>query len=377
MAGIYLHIPFCKQACYYCDFHFSTNLGAKDEMVKAIGSELQLQRDYLQEPVNTIYFGGGTPSLLDANELQFLMDQIRSGFNLATDLEVTLEANPDDLTVHKLHELKQAGINRLSVGIQSFDDDLLKFLHRAHDSLAALSCIRDARVAGFNNISIDLIYAIPGLNENQWKENLEKAIALQPEHISAYSLTIEEKTVFGNWSKKGKIKPVEEELSAVHLEMLVGNLKQGGYEQYEISNFSKPGFHSRHNSSYWKQIPYLGVGPSAHSFNGRTRQANISSNYEYLRSLAKGIIPASVEILTPEDQVNDYLLTTLRTSWGTDMAKLKREFGYDLQSHYRAYIESLQVQKLAVITNDHLVLTEKGRLLADKISTDLFVTSLS
>lgn len=375
MAGIYVHIPFCKQACYYCDFHFSTSLALREKIVLAIGTEIRLQREYLKEEdeIQTIYFGGGTPSLLSGKEIRFMLDTIHETFSVSPDTEVTLEANPDDLSTEKLRELKDTGINRLSIGIQSFDDAILKSLNRAHDSQMAKSCVNNAYDLGFQNISIDLIYAIPQQDHALWNKNIEIALALRPQHISSYSLTIEEKTVFGRWAAKGKIKPADDDFAATQLQILVDRLEMESYEQYEISNFSKPGFQSRHNSNYWKDKAYLGVGPSAHSYNRVSRQYNVLNNYSYVRSVTALKIPATHEILTREDKINEYLLTTLRTSWGSNLVKLRAEFGFDLEAAHGPYIRSLFERKFAFIENETLLLTKTGRLLADKIASDLFV----
>jgi oxygen-independent coproporphyrinogen-3 oxidase len=376
MAGIYIHIPFCKQACYYCDFHFSTNQEKKAEMVQAINTELSLQKNYLEsEPVQTIYFGGGTPSLLTREELEAILNGIYTHFQVAEMPEITLEANPDDLSTAKFRALRESGVNRLSIGIQSFDDTVLQFLNRAHDAASSYRCVEEARNNGFDNISIDLIYSIPGQDDATWLKNIQKALALHPEHISSYSLTIEEKTAFGRWAAQGKLKGVEDEISAGQLELLVESLEQAGYEQYEVSNFARPGFISRHNSSYWREQKYLGVGPSAHSFNGISRQYNIPQNHTYLQSLAAGKLPSTVEMLSREDKINDYLLTRLRTSWGADLKKLKEELAYDLFSIHRQYLDSLRLQGFAYIENDVLVLSRTGKLLADKISSDLFAVA--
>lgn len=375
MAGIYFHIPFCKQACYYCDFHFSTNLSLKRDLLTALAHETEIQRSYLQEPVDTVYFGGGTPSLADPAEIGILLQKVRSVFQVEPDAEITLEANPDDLTPLKLQGLRDEGVNRLSIGIQSFDERVLRFLNRAHDHVAARNCIPIARGAGFSNISIDLIYAIPGQSYEQWKNNVTQAIALEPEHISAYSLTIEEKTVFGNWSAKGKLVPVGDDLSAEQFDLLIDLLEKAGYEHYEISNFARPGFQSRHNSSYWKQEKYLGIGPSAHSYNGVSRQFNVANNYQYVSAIREERVPFTIEQLSRVDQVNDYLLTTLRTSWGTDLARLRDIMEYDLLETRKTYIEALIRNGYAVVAQDHLVLTRKGKFLADKISSDLFLTN--
>lgn len=374
MAGIYIHIPFCKQACHYCDFHFSTNQQTRRELVAAISKEITLQKNYLAgERIKTIYFGGGTPSLLEAGELNSILDSIRSTQQIIDHPEITLEANPDDLTSSKLQELSTAGINRLSIGIQSFHSELLTFLNRAHDSTTAISSFRNARDAGFKNISIDLIYAIPGESKQQWEEDIRNAIALDPDHLSCYSMTIEEKTVFGKWSTTGKIKATDDETAALHLEMLMLELANVGYEHYEISNFSKPGFHSKHNSSYWNQEKYLGVGPSAHSFDGSSRQFNISNNALYTKSIEKELVPFEKEILSQADKINEYILTTLRTQWGTDLQKLQSKYGYDLKKENYDYLSHIFKNGLATLNADVLLLTQKGKLLADKISSDLFV----
>ena len=374
MAGVYLHIPFCKQACHYCDFHFSVNQTRKPEIVDALISEIQLQKNYLgSENVKTIYFGGGTPSLLNDKELGKIMDALSSNFELVDDIEITLEANPDDLTPSKLKTLRDLGINRLSIGIQSFHDDALKYLNRAHGSKEALNCIDDARRIGFDNLSIDLIYAIPSDNHENWKHDLKKVIELQPNHISSYCLTIEPQTTFGRRHNRGELTIADEEFAARQFEILLDTLKSNGYQQYEISNFCKEEAYSRHNSNYWRQENYLGIGPSAHSYNGTSRQFNINHNQKYLRAINQGIIPAELEVLSLKDQINEYILTTLRTAWGVSLRKLKEEHSYVLINEQNKYIDDLLIQGLAVIKNDHLILTDQGKLLADKISSDMFL----
>ena len=375
MAGLYLHIPFCKQACHYCDFHFSTSLGLKSRLVEALVREIELRRDYLgPNPVlETIYFGGGTPSLLTEVDLTLIFNAIHRHFAVAPQAEITLEANPDDLTKEKLRMLQEAGINRLSIGIQSFDEGILKLLNRAHDANTALRCLGDVRKAGFHNVSIDLIYAIPGLSNKAWEEAIKHALRFSPEHISSYALTIENKTVFGNWSKHGKLQPIDEDIAAEQFEILMDLLEAEGYEHYEISNFCKPGYHSKHNSSYWKQLPYLGIGPSAHSYNGLSRQSNIRNNALYARSIEKGIIPFEREVLTPENKINEYILTTLRTMWGCDLNFLKQNLGDDLLQRQKAYVSGLQTQGFVTLELNMLRLTRKGKLLADKIVEDLIV----
>jgi oxygen-independent coproporphyrinogen-3 oxidase len=374
MAGLYLHIPFCKQACYYCDFHFSTDSSVRHKLLEAMGQELTLQTEYLQETFSTIYLGGGTPSLLATQEIDFLFDRIRHQLKTAPG-EVTLEANPDDLTKEKAKELKGLGINRLSIGIQSFDDSLLRFLNRAHQAEAARQCMSFVRDAGFDNVSVDLIYAIPGLDQALWRETLQEAIRYSPEHISAYALTIEEKTVFGNWQKRGKLHPMAEEDAAIQFEILMDVLGEAGYEQYEISNFSKPGFHACHNSGYWNQTHYLGIGPSAHSYNGTCRQYNVRNNALYVRSIHEGKVPFELEVLTPENKINEYILTSLRTELGCNLFLLKTELNDNLLSRSGDYLAQLQQEGLAMIMADTLRLTRKGKLLADKISEDLMISA--
>jgi oxygen-independent coproporphyrinogen III oxidase len=374
MAGIYIHIPFCRQACHYCDFHFSVNQEMRAQLVAAISAELLLQKDYLQgETLSTIYFGGGTPSLLTREEVELLLNTIRLSQTISDHAEVTLEANPDDLTPARLKEFKEAGINRLSIGIQTFNTAQLKFLNRIHDEDAAIKSFYAAREAGFNNISIDLMYALPGETIDELKSDIEKAVALNPEHLSCYSLTIEEKTAFGKWAATGKLKPEPDEVSASHLEIVMHELMRAGYEHYEISNFAKPGFQSKHNSNYWRGIKYLGAGPSAHSFNETSRQYNIANNHAYLKALQAGTIPFEQEILSIENKINEYILTSLRTSWGVDTDFMKLQYQYDLLNENKDYLSPLIDKKLVTLEGNVLKLTNAGKLMADKISSDLFV----
>ncbi len=374
MAGIYIHIPFCKQACYYCDFHFSTSLDNRKKMVESLCREISMQKNYLSsEIVDTIYFGGGTPSMLELSEIDSVLNSVLSNFKVGSNPEITLEANPDDLSKEKLIGIKKIGINRLSVGIQSFDDNMLKFLNRAHDSKAAINSFSDARACGFDNISLDLIYAIPHQSDEQWERNIDTALALQPEHISSYSLTIEEKTVFGQWKKKKKLTEVDEPAAAHQLELLIEKLTVAGMEHYEVSNFCKPGFYSRHNSSYWNQTHYLGIGPGAHSYNTHSRQFNISNNPLYIKSIDANIVPFELEVLTRENKINEYIFTTLRTTWGCDLQRLQSEYHFDIEKEQGPLLKSLLTNGLAVRHGSVIKLTSKGMLLADKISSDLFV----
>lgn len=373
MSGIYIHIPFCKQACHYCDFHFSTNLKLQQDMVDAICKELYLQKDYLNAPIKTLYFGGGTPSLLTAQQLEQILDTVDKHYDLSTLEELTLESNPDDLTLAKLQELQQAGINRLSIGIQTFHDPFLKFMNRAHSAKEAEFAVKTAQDLGINNITIDLIYAIPNNDHTVWHNDLDKAIALEVPHISSYCLTIEDRTVFGNWAKKKKIKVAEEEFAAEQFEILVERLKGAGYEHYEISNFALPNHYSKHNTAYWQQKKYLGIGPGAHSYNGYSRQFNISNNPKYIKSLAEGTLPFTLEELSNVDQVNEYLMTTLRTMWGCDLSYIKQKYEVDLFKQFPKELNNMLDMDWISVEENNMKLTEKGKLFADKITEDLFL----
>ncbi len=374
MAGLYIHIPFCKQACYYCDFHFSTNLSGKEELVKYICKELILQKDYIgKETIETIYLGGGTPSILSQKELENIFQAINDTFIIDPSAEITLEANPDDLTDDKLDIFQTCGINRLSVGVQSFHEPHLHYLNRSHTKQQAKDSIIRAQKRGFQNISVDLIYGIPHNTHSILKQDLSQLIELEPTHISAYCLTIESKTVFGNWLKKGKIFPIEDLFAAEQFDITMEKLEENRYEHYEISNFSQPGYISIHNSNYWKQKKYLGVGPSAHSYNGNTRQHNISNNTSYIHSIKKGIIPASIENLTIEEKINEYILTGLRTKWGCDLRFIKKTYHINLQSIYSSYIQQLLDDKFCILEKETIILTKKGKYVADEIASRLFI----
>ena len=374
MAGLYIHIPFCKKACHYCDFHFTQNVKQMDYMVDAICQEVKLQFNFLErEAFNTVYFGGGTPSLMDENQLKRLMRTIRFEHDLSSNPEITLEANPDDLSPDKLEMLYQNGINRLSIGVQTFHDTHLKWMNRAHNSEEAMECFYAARKAGFENISLDLMYALPHDSHELWLEDLKRIIRLHPEHISSYCLTIEAKTAFGRWVAQEKMPDVNEEYAAEQFEILLQVMAKHGYEQYEISNFAQPGYESQHNSNYWKQEKYLGVGPAAHSYNGVHKQANVSNNAKYLRNLKEGIIPAEVIELSREDQMNEYILTSLRTKWGCDLELLKSKYEVDLLVVREAYLANLLNRGMIDIEDDFITLTNNGKLLADRIAADLFM----
>ena len=374
MAGIYIHIPFCKQACYYCDFHFSTNVNTKTELIDAILKEIVLRRDYVEcEEIETIYFGGGTPTLLSAKELELILNQLRNIFAVKKEVEITIEANPDDLNKTYLRALKKVGFNRLSIGIQSFNDRLLKFFNRAHDSNAAKEAVLLARQAGFENISIDLIFGVPDQSLDDLKTDLRLALELSIPHISIYGLTIEEDTVFGKWEKTKKLQPIEEELAAEHLECIMTTLQAHNYSQYEISNFSLPAAQSKHNSSYWKSKKYLGIGPAAHSYNQTSRQFNIAHNTKYINAIKSGIVPFEEEILSQTDQINETIMVQIRLIEGISLSNLQERFGFDLTEEKSKYLSNYLFQEMIEIKNEHLVLTEKGKLLADFITENLII----
>ncbi len=373
MAGIYIHIPFCKQACHYCDFHFSTTLKHKDALVLALLHEIKLRKNYLsKENIETIYFGGGTPSLLSAQEIQSILQTIYENFEVSSEVEITLEANPDDLSKEKLKGLKSTAINRMSIGVQSFIDRDLIWMNRAHKQKEAIECIQRTQDLGIENISIDLIYGIPLLTDKEWVNNIHQTLELGVPHISSYALTVEKGTALDTFIQKGKIKPMDEEQSANQFEILQEELKSAGFIHYEISNFCKPNYPSKHNSAYWKGIPYLGVGPSAHSFNKTTRQWNISNNHQYIDSIMRDQIPQTVEILSIENRINEYLMVSLRTMWGIDLKYFEDEFGSSLTQELinktSIFIKNNWLEK----NNQSIMTTNTGKLMADKIASDLF-----
>lgn len=374
MPGIYLHIPFCKKACHYCDFHFSTTPHYKDEILKAIRSEISLRKDYLgNEKIETIYFGGGTPSLLSADELQLLILEITDNYDVSSSAEITLEANPDDLSPQKVRELRQTPINRFSIGIQSFFEDDLKWMNRAHTAREAHSAVKRVQDAGFENITTDLIYGFPLLSDEKWEYNIHQLIELQVPHISSYSMTVEPATALSHFIKTGKQKPMDENQSAAQFIVLMDFLQEAGFEHYEISNFAKPGMHSRHNSNYWEGVKYLGIGPSAHSYNGESRQWNISNNMKYTEAIEMKKIPAEHEILELKDRVNEYIMTSLRTSKGMDLEKISKNFGSDYATEIRGGLEPL-IDKNWITNNDQtIILTREGKLFADHIASELFI----
>jgi oxygen-independent coproporphyrinogen-3 oxidase len=374
MAGIYFHIPFCRQACHYCDFHFSTQTKSMDEMVKALMRETKARAAYLEgETVETIYFGGGTPSLLPTDDINRILDAVYTYYPVSNDVEITLEANPDDLTYLKILELARSPVNRLSIGIQSFRNQDLTWMNRAHNASQADFAVKCAQDRGFNNITIDLIYSIPGMSDRDWLENIRKAVDLNVQHISAYSLTIEPKTVFGHQWAKQELHAVDDAVSSGHFLTLVHELTRSGFQQYEVSNFCLTGMESKHNSAYWKGKKYVGFGPSAHSFNGDSRQWNVSNNARYTQGWLNGTPHFEVEQLDQRTKCNEYLMTRLRTTWGVDLNVVRNEYGVDLLSSEKESITQWVEEGLMMIDNNTIKLTTEGLLKADRIASDLFI----
>jgi len=373
MAGIYLHIPFCKQACNYCDFHFSTSMKMKADFVRAIIQEIELRKEvFANELISSVYFGGGTPSLLSKEELDIIFEKLYKSFTIDADAEITLEANPDDLTFEKILELKDSPINRLSIGVQSFRDEDLRFMNRAHRAQEALNCIKMSQNAGFQNITIDLIYGTPGMSNEAWIQNLKTSFDLNIPHISAYALTVEEKTALHHQILANKVAPVTEQQSAVQFELLMTEMSKNGYEQYEISNFCKPNGYSRHNSSYWKKDNYLGLGPSAHSYLGNSRSWNVSNNVKYIKALAQGKSPLKEEVLTLRDKYNEYVMTSVRTMWGCDLHQIENDYSTAFAAYFKAEIQAHLTRGNVIEKDGIYTLSNSGKLLADRIASDLF-----
>ncbi len=372
MAGIYIHVPFCKKACYYCDFHFSTSQNTMHEMVQAICKEAALRNDYVKEDIATIYFGGGTPSLLTIDDLRFTIDTLHGLFTINNDVEITLEANPDDITEEKLLQWKQAGINRLSIGVQSFFDEDLLWMNRAHNAQQAYKSILLAQQTGFNNITIDLIYGLPQLSDERWIKNIEMAIQLNIPHLSCYALTVEPNTALQKMIVLQKKENVDAAKQSRQFKILMHYLTAAGYEHYEISNFAKADFRSKHNSSYWQGKPYLGLGPSAHSYNGNSRQWNVANNTLYIKSINENIIPFEAEDLSSIQKLNEYIMTSLRTIEGLSLQKIKALSNETVASTILNDASKFIQQDLMERKNGSLVLTQKGKFLADGIAADLF-----
>lgn len=373
MSGLYIHIPFCKQKCSYCDFHFSTRFESyRKEMIAALCNEMKLRRNELKEQeLNSVYFGGGTPSLLTANEIQQIMSTVRELFSLSELAEVTLEANPDDISVSTLKSWKDAGFNRLSIGLQSFKDEDLKWMNRAHTKMEAEAAVGRAKNAGFDRLSVDLIYGLPNLSNEEWKEHLKKVIAMEVDHISAYCLTVEKKTALSKWVSEGRIVPASEDQQSEQFLLLVDILAQNGYEQYEISNFAKEGRYAIHNTAYWQGKSYLGIGPSAHSFDGAKRRWNVSNNTVYLKNLGVNDSWFEEELLTSRERWNELILTGLRTKFGVNLSDLTaiEPLNFTFQKKLNEFVES----DLVLVNEEIVTLTPEGRLQADHIASELFI----
>ncbi len=376
MSGIYIHIPFCKQACHYCDFHFSTNLKKKDEMVLALAKEIEMRKNEFQdEIVETIYFGGGTPSILSIADLRFLIDEVYRNYKVVEKPEITVEANPDDLAENRIIELSKNKVNRLSIGIQSFFEDDLKMMNRAHNAEEAKKCLETA-TQYFDNISIDLIYGVPEMSNEKWLQNIETALSFGVPHISSYALTVEPKTALHSFIKKGIIPQPDDEVAQDHFHILVDKLSENGFIHYELSNFGKENYFSKNNSSYWLGKKYIGIGPSAHSYDGKNRGWNVSNNSLYIKSIQENKLPIEIETLTKTDRYNEYIMTGLRTIWGVSFERIEQEFG-------KTYLDYLN-QQAAKFIEDHLLFvddnilrtTKKGKFLSDGIASDLFLLNL-
>ena len=376
MSGIYIHIPFCKQACHYCDFHFSTNLKKKDEMVLALAKEIEMRKsEFHDEIVETIYFGGGTPSILEISDLKFLIDAVYRNFKVVENPEITVEANPDDLDNDTIRQFANSPINRLSIGIQSFFEEDLKLMNRAHNVEEAKKCLEIA-TQYFDNISIDLIYGVPQMSNEKWLQNIETALSFGVPHISSYALTVEPKTALHSFIQKGIIPQPDDEVAQEHFHILVDKLSENGFIHYELSNFGKENYFSKNNSSYWLGKKYIGIGPSAHSYDGKNRGWNVSNNSLYIKSIQENKLPIEIETLTKTDRYNEYIMTGLRTIWGVSFERIEQEFG-------KTYLDYLN-QQAAKFIEDHLLFvddnilrtTKKGKFLSDGIASDLFLLNL-
>lgn len=379
MAGIYIHIPFCKQACHYCDFHFSTSMKKKEEMVLALAKEIQLRKTELldcarsdkNEVIETIYFGGGTPSRFEIADLKLQIDTIYENYKVAQNPEITLEANPDDLSEEYLIELSKIGINRLSIGIQSFFEEDLAMMNRAHNSAEAQKCLELA-TQYFDNISIDLIYGIPGMSNEKWIQNIETALDFGIPHISSYALTVEPKTALNKLIQTGKIDKPKDEVAEAHFQILVETLEKNGFIHYELSNFGKENYFSKNNSAYWLGKKYIGIGPSAHSYDGISRSWNVANNALYLKAIQDDKLPNEIEFLSQTDRYNEYIMTGLRTIWGVSLDRIKNEFGLEYLDYLTKQSYKFIKEELLSIENNILKTTLKGKFLTDGIASDLF-----
>ena len=376
MSGIYIHIPFCKQACHYCDFHFSTSLKKKEEMVLALAKEIALRKSEFQnEVVETIYFGGGTPSILEVADIRYLIDEVYKHYKVIENPEITVEANPDDLSEERITELSNNRINRLSIGIQSFFEDDLKLMNRAHNSAEAMKCLEIA-TQYFDNISIDLIYGIPEMSNEKWLQNIETALSFNVPHISSYALTVEPKTALHTFIQKGIISQPDDEVAQEHFHLLVDKLEENGFIHYELSNFGKENYFSKNNSSYWLGKKYIGIGPSAHSYDGVSRSWNVSNNTHYLKSIAENKLPLETETLTITDRYNEYVMTGLRTIWGISLDRIEQEFGKTYLDYLNQQAKKYIEDHLLFVDENILRTTKSGKFLSDGIASDLFLLNL-
>ena len=375
MAGLYLHIPFCRKACHYCNFHFSTDLSYVERMVNAICDEIELTADYLQiDTLETIYFGGGTPSVLSPSQLNRILSKVHNHYTITNNVEVTFEANPEDLTLEYCKELKSVGINRLSVGLQSFIADDLSFMNRSHDLNQARTALQHVRLANIDQLCTDLMFGLINSNMNQWQNNLSELVKYEPDHISCYNLTIEEQTAFHKWNRQGKIKILEETLQFDQFIQAHEFLTGQGYDHYEISNFSLPGCRSRHNSAYWDHAKYLGVGPGAHSFDGTTRSWNPSNNQKYLRSIEEGTLTKEQEVLSDQNLYNETIMLCLRQAKGIKVSEVSTTFDNRIMQHFKLQADKLIMQGLLIDDDTHYRLGIDNWYLADHISEQLFYT---
>jgi oxygen-independent coproporphyrinogen-3 oxidase len=376
MSGIYIHIPFCKQACHYCDFHFSTSMKKKDEMVLALAKEIELRKNESQnETIETIYFGGGTPSILTIDDIRFLIDKVYEYYKVIENPEITLEANPDDLDKETILQYANSPINRLSIGVQSFFEDDLELMNRAHNSAEAKKCLEFA-TQYFDNISIDLIYGMPNMSNEKWLQNIETALSFNIPHISSYALTVEPKTALHKMIKSGSIPTLDDDLAQQHFHILIDTLQEKGFVHYELSNFGKPDYFSKNNTAYWLGKKYIGIGPSAHSYNGESRSWNIANNSLYLKAIADNNLPSDTETLSKTDQYNEYIMTGLRTIWGVSLERIETEFGTKYLDYLQKQSEKFISDNLLEIENNVLKTTKKGKFLSDGIASDLFLLNL-
>jgi len=372
MAGIYVHIPFCRQKCYYCDFYKTVNTSLTDKFILALQGEIAHRKNYLEnESVDTIYFGGGTPSVLSEIEITGILNFLGVHFNVSPTVEITFEANPDDLSIEYLNGIYNAGVRRLSIGIQSFQNEILKKMNRRHDSNQAVEAVENAVKAGFNDISVDLIYGLPGLTRKQWEADLKQVFKLPVQHISAYHLTYHKGTPFYTWLKKGTLKALKETESVLQFQVLIQMAKENGFEQYEISNFAKHGKYSKHNSSYWKGLKYLGLGPSAHSFNGISRSWNVSHIESYIKAIKDGLPFSEEEILSENNKYNEFVLTRIRTIWGVSTDDLIKQFGSEKARYFQQNIDKYINSGLVKLDNGIYNLTENGMFVSDEIMANL------